>query len=1319
MATYDVALRLQTIGQEAIRSALSGMRQVQDAARQISQRPTRVGIDSQQIRRTRQELEALQQQARRPIQQQVDTTQALRGIQLLQRELAGLRGQTVRIDAAQGGGGGGAAAVAAAGAASSSIGGAAAAGAASTAQLAGAVSQVAGSYQSAADAAEALLEAQRATSTQVRDFIEAQRQATAAQRAQSAAAEDTLRAQRQIAQYEREMAAGGRPAAEGQKARSVRQLANDLQGATTRLDRYQQVELEAAQAAYRLTNAQNQLQRELTQTEERAAGAAGAINRLSGAQQRAGRSPRPGGDPGQQLAPAGGFGGAIRGALQLAAAYITVQTAIQQVGAAMRSTFDRVGSEQKIRALGAAYGETGYIMSVSAQQAAKFGVSQTEANDQFATAYARLRPLGLGLAEITSIYEGFNTAARISGATAAESSASFTQLLQGIGSGALRGDELRSVLEQAPALSQALAKELDTTVGGLKKLGEQGKITSDIVLRALERVRVDGAERLAASLNTPQNKLDRLGAAWQDFQATVGTLTLPVVLPGIDVLTRTIKDGTADVRLWTQYFGVLPRILNENATAMGGVAREANALGASKAAVAVQALINPLGLVTTKLTEIIALSPQARDSLINAAKLAAAAWKLVTNPMGFAVDRLRDMRDEQLKGKTLANPLNLNDGMAGKSWPAGVPLPGSVPGAKPYVPPKPPAEDTSAKDAAAALALANKLADEARSLEQQLARNRIDMDQQVFNIRAQRLRQLYDLEKQLIDKQRSNWELAFTGAGRQQAQLINGLLGNNSGYQEKISELREQISAAQQDVKAAKAGINVAKLGQDPIMYNPPSAKKAAAAAGSGAFPVIEYLTGDRSSANYRADHGGGNYHDHLAFATRAARDAAMAALRANGIRIGSVNDGRHTAGSNHYKDLAFDVPGAQVPVGQEPALSARVRSILGMGGAVAKGAPAAGAGGVQVGLTGADQVAAATAKYEQSKKALEGLNQQLQTYTTSVAALQAQDVENFILQSTDAFRTETAALKASTEQLDLRNMLEAKGMTSGFVDAEVAKLNVSQQLAERLAALKIAYEDGIITQDKYTESAQRLAEAASGQAGAIDRNAVSVRQAEQRQQARGDAESLSGGITSGVKGLLTGTDPRAALQQMLEDLSSRLLDIALRPLQDALTQQFTQMLSPQKIATDLNTMALQQLTVTLSASSIGGAAQSIGGLGSLLGGGGFGSWLGGAFGIGGIPDFAGPFLASGGIATSPTLAMIGEGGEPEAVVPLSQLGTMMGDAGGAAPVINQNINIDNNGNGSITGNDASRFGRIMQQVAIETIRQEQRPGGSLGRRMS
>ena len=108
---------------------------------------------------------------------------------------------------------------------------------------------------------------------------------------------------------------------------------------------------------------------------------------------------------------------------------------------------------------------------------------------------------------------------------------------------------------------------------------------------------------------------------------------------------------------------------------------------------------------------------------------------------------------------------------------------------------------------------------------------------------------------------------------------------------------------------------------------------------------VIEYLTGDKSHPGYRADHGGGNYHEHLAFKTSAQRNHAMQLLRSNGINIGSINTGKHAKGSYHYSNLAFDVPAAQVPVGQEPALSRKVRGILTAGGFTGLGG--AGTGGM------------------------------------------------------------------------------------------------------------------------------------------------------------------------------------------------------------------------------------------------------------------------------------------------------------------------------------------------------------------------------------
>ena len=109
---------------------------------------------------------------------------------------------------------------------------------------------------------------------------------------------------------------------------------------------------------------------------------------------------------------------------------------------------------------------------------------------------------------------------------------------------------------------------------------------------------------------------------------------------------------------------------------------------------------------------------------------------------------------------------------------------------------------------------------------------------------------------------------------------------------------------------------------------------------GSGG-KVIEYLTGDRTSPRYRADHAAGNYHDHLAFDSQRTRDAAMRFLVGKGWTIGSVNTGRHASGSYHYTNQAFDIPfypnqsrkGVSDDAKGETALSSKLRADLIAGG--------------------------------------------------------------------------------------------------------------------------------------------------------------------------------------------------------------------------------------------------------------------------------------------------------------------------------------------------------------------------------------------------
>ena len=106
-----------------------------------------------------------------------------------------------------------------------------------------------------------------------------------------------------------------------------------------------------------------------------------------------------------------------------------------------------------------------------------------------ATAFQRLtvasESLNLTTQQMLTIQEALALSFKISGSTAQEAASSSIQLAQGLGAGALRGDEFRSIAEGNVTLLQLLAKELNVNVGQLKDLAGQGKITSDVVANAL------------------------------------------------------------------------------------------------------------------------------------------------------------------------------------------------------------------------------------------------------------------------------------------------------------------------------------------------------------------------------------------------------------------------------------------------------------------------------------------------------------------------------------------------------------------------------------------------------------------------------------------------------------------------------------------------------------------------------------------------------------------------------------------------------------------------------------------------------------------
>ncbi len=186
-------------------------------------------------------------------------------------------------------------------------------------------------------------------------------------------------------------------------------------------------------------------------------------------------------------------------------------------------------------------------IAADAQKA--FGLSAVEALEGVTDITARLAPLGTSVEDIRTVFFGFNTAAKLAGASAIESSNAFRQLAQALGSGRLAGDEFRSVSEQVPTVLAPIAEELGVTIGELKKLAADGKLTSDVVLRALGRIGNEGSGFLKELLkNDPTQVFKNFSNATEDLSRAFGDELRPVVEDVTRLLTDFILSVTDFVK---------------------------------------------------------------------------------------------------------------------------------------------------------------------------------------------------------------------------------------------------------------------------------------------------------------------------------------------------------------------------------------------------------------------------------------------------------------------------------------------------------------------------------------------------------------------------------------------------------------------------------------------------------------------------------------------------------------------------------------------------------------------------------------------------
>lgn len=87
--------------------------------------------------------------------------------------------------------------------------------------------------------------------------------------------------------------------------------------------------------------------------------------------------------------------------------------------------------------------------------------------------------------EVVAFAEQINKQFALAGTSAQGVRAAMLQLTQAMGSGVLRGEELNSILEQAPTITKSIADYLGVSVGKMRDLAKEGELTADVVKAAI------------------------------------------------------------------------------------------------------------------------------------------------------------------------------------------------------------------------------------------------------------------------------------------------------------------------------------------------------------------------------------------------------------------------------------------------------------------------------------------------------------------------------------------------------------------------------------------------------------------------------------------------------------------------------------------------------------------------------------------------------------------------------------------------------------------------------------------------------------------
>ncbi|EJO9548061.1 phage tail tape measure protein [Cronobacter sakazakii] len=220
------------------------------------------------------------------------------------------------------------------------------------------------------------------------------------------------------------------------------------------------------------------------------------------------------------------------------------------------------------------------LMSISQRTGTSF-----EANANLYSRIAQsLRDAGYASADVANVTETVATSLKLSGASTEEASSVITQLSQALGSGVLRGEEFNAIMESGGRLAKFLADSLNTTVGGLRNMANNGELTTDRIVPLLTNVAQLRKEfdTLPASISGSAQKVENAFMAWVGGanDATGASAALAGVLNGIaNNIDNVAAAGAVLAGVGVaKYFGGIATGVSDSITKLVSIKKETIAL---------------------------------------------------------------------------------------------------------------------------------------------------------------------------------------------------------------------------------------------------------------------------------------------------------------------------------------------------------------------------------------------------------------------------------------------------------------------------------------------------------------------------------------------------------------------------------------------------------------------------------------------------------------------------------------------------------------------------------------------------------------------